>query len=92
MKLKITRTTAVAYFLKDEDSGDKFRVNLGYPTEIHVNDGKTGIYVVDAQGYVFDFKGREWVADMGTYFYPAAGEDATAMVDKVIKAVLAKKN
>ena len=91
MKLKITRTTAVAYFLKDEDSGDKFRVNLGYPTEIHVNNGKTGIYVVDAQGYVFDFKGREWVADMGTYFYPAAGEDATAMVDEVIKAVLAKR-
>ena len=91
MKIKITRTTAVAYFLKDEDSGDKFRVNLGYPTEIHVNNGKTAIYVVDAQGYVFDLKGREWDADMGTYFYPAAGDEATAMVGKVLDAVMAKR-
>lgn len=91
MTIKITRTTATAYYLKDEDSGDKFRVNLGYPTEVHVNNGKTAIYVVDAQGYVFDLKGREWDDEMRTYFYPSAGYEATAMVGKVLDAVMAKR-
>lgn len=91
MTIKITRTRSFAYYLKDEDSGDRFRVTLGYPTEVHVNNGKTAIYVVDAQGYVFDLKNREWDDNMGTFFYPAASSEATAMVGKVLDAVMAKR-
>ena len=85
------RTTKTAYYLKNEATGDKYKVARNLPTEIYINGGDDGILTVGYEGTVYDSKKREWSEKMGSYFYPFATAEKVELAQKLFDAISAKK-
>lgn len=81
------RTTKTAYYLKNEATGDKYKVARNLPTEIHINGGDDGILTVGYEGNVYNSKEREWSEKMGSYFYPFAPAELAELAQKLIDAI-----
>lgn len=75
--IKLTRTTAKAWHLRDTDTGDKFKVENKTAPSIYVN-GKES-YHLDYTGIIY--APRVWDEDQGAWFYPHADEQGAALVN-----------
>lgn len=82
--MKLYRTTAKAYFVKDETTEDRYKIERSWYPLVYVNGGDDGIYIVDAVGRVFDSGNREWLEESGNFFYPDAPR---GVVEKIGEAL-----
>lgn len=82
--MKLYRTTAKAYFVKDEATGDKYKIERSWCPQVYFNGGDDGVYIIDAMGRVFDSKHREWVEESETWFYPAAPGEVVSKIDEAL--------
>ena len=74
--IKLTRTTDKAWFLKDTETGDKYKVENSMAPFIYVN-GKQS-YQLDYTGIIY--APRVWHEDQGAWFYPHADDQGCALV------------
>ena len=84
--MKLYRTTANHYFVKDD--AVKIKVSRGFSQTVEINGGPfDGLYDLDYAGIVYDSGKREWDEEMGTYFYPYASEDVAKYITRVFETI-----
>lgn len=84
--MKLYRTTAKHYFVKDDDV--KVKVSRGFSQAVEINGGEhDGSYVLDYQGIVYDSGKREWDEELGKHFYPYAPEPVVKYITRVFETI-----
>lgn len=84
--MKLYRTTAKSYFVKDETV--KIKVSRGYSQTVEITGGPyDGLYDLDYSGVVYDSGNREWDEERNTYFYPYASEDVAKYITRVFETI-----
>lgn len=84
--MKLYRTTANHYFIKDDDV--KIKVARGFSRTVEIRGGEyDGIYDLDYQGIVYDSGKREWNEELGKHFYPYAPEDVVKYITRVFETI-----
>lgn len=84
--MKLYRTTANHYFVKDETT--RIKVSRGFSQTVEIIGGPLeGLYDLNYAGIVFDSGNREWDEGMGTYFYPHASEDVAKYITRVFETI-----
>lgn len=84
--MKLYRTTANNYFVKDE--AVKIKVSRGFSQTVEITGGPyEGLYDLDYAGVVYDSGNRKWDIELGTYFYPYASEDVAKYITRIFETI-----
>lgn len=84
--MKLYRTTANHYFVKDDNV--KIKVSRGFSQTVEITGGEfDGLYDLDYTGVVYDSGNRKWDVELGKYFYPYAPEDVVKYITRVFETI-----